>query len=242
MTVSFEIVNDPARACAALMVGAAIGGGDIVLTGGSTPRAAYEHFVEAVKTVGIDLQRTRLWMGDERCVDPDDDRSNYKMIKESLLDPLGPDNQPSMHRMKGELGPDGGAEDYQRELEQNGPPAPPKFDLVLLGIGPDGHCASLFPNQDTLMERSRMVVGVPVAGLEPFVPRISFTLPTLAAGRHIVFLATGASKADAIAEAFGPGADPDPATPASLLVPEAKLITVLADDAAAAHVRAGEPQ
>jgi 6-phosphogluconolactonase len=242
MTVSFEIVDDPARACAALMVGAAIGGGDIVLTGGSTPRAAYQHFVEAVKTVGIDLQRTHLWMGDERCVEPDDDRSNYKMITESLLDPLGPDNQPTMHRMKGELGPDRGADDYEHELVQHGPPVPPKFDLVLLGIGPDGHCASLFPNQDTLMERSRTVVGVPVAGLEPFVPRITLTLPTLAAGRHIVFLATGASKADALAEAFGPGADPDPATPASLLVPEAKLITVLADEAAAAHVRAGEPR
>jgi 6-phosphogluconolactonase len=241
MTLSFEVVDDPARGCAALMVGAAIGGGNIVLTGGSTPRAAYEHFVEAVDAVGIDLRRTTFWIGDERCVEPDDDRSNYKMIKESLLDPLGEANQPVMHRMKGELGPEAGAEDYQHALEQHGPPTPPKFDLVLLGIGPDGHCASLFPNQDTLNERSRLVVGVPVAGLEPFVPRISFTLPTLAAGRHVVFLATGASKADAIGEAFGPGSDPDPATPASLLVPEAKLITVLCDAAAAAHVRTGGP-
>jgi 6-phosphogluconolactonase len=242
VTVSFEVVEDPARGCAALMVGAVIGGGHIVLTGGSTPRAAYQHFVEAVGTVGIDLSRTHLWMGDERCVDPDDDRANYAMIKESLLDPLGAGNQPIMHRMKGELGPDRGADDYQRELAQYGPPVPPKFDLVLLGIGPDGHCASLFPNQDTLMERARMVVAVPMAGLEPFIPRITMTLPTLATGRHIVFLATGAAKADAIAAAFGPGADPDPATPASLLAPKAELITVLADDAAAAHVRAGDPR
>lgn len=240
MSVTFEIVDDPARGCAALMVGAVIGGGDIVLTGGSTPRAAYQHFVKAVGTVGIDLRRTHLWMGDERCVEPDDDRSNNKMIKESLLDPLGADNQPAMHRMKGELGPERGADDYERELRAHGPPTPPKFDLVLLGIGPDGHCASLFPNQDTLSERSRLVVGVPEAGLEPFVPRITLTLPTLAAGRHVVFLAIGASKADAIAEAFGPGSDPDPAIPASLLVPEAKLITVLADEAAAAHVRTGD--
>jgi 6-phosphogluconolactonase len=233
MTVSFEIVDDPARGCAALMVGAAIGGGNIVLTGGSTPRAAYEHFVTAVATVGVDLRRTTLWIGDERCVDPDDDRSNSKMIKETLLDRLGEGNQPWMQRMKGELGPQDGADDYARALEQAGPP---KFDLVLLGIGPDGHCASLFPNQDTLNERSRSVVGVPEAGLEPFVARISMTLPTLAAGRHVVFLATGASKADAIAEAFGPGSHPDPATPASLLAPEAKLITVLCDRAAAAQV------
>jgi len=236
MTLSFEIVDDPARACAALMIGAAIGGGDIVLTGGSTPRTAYGHFVEAVGTVGIDLGRTTMWMGDERAVAPDDERANYRMIRESMLDPLG-DNQPAMRRIKGELGYAEGADDYERTLRDAGPPA---FDLLLLGIGPDGHCASLFPNQATLSERSRMVVGVPEAGLEPFVPRISFTLPTLAGARHIVFLATGASKADAIARAFGPGSQPDPAVPSSLLVPEAHRITVLIDQAAAADLQSGE--
>ncbi|HEX4011532.1 MAG TPA: 6-phosphogluconolactonase [Solirubrobacteraceae bacterium] len=236
MTLSFEIVDDPARACAALMVGAVIGGGEIVLTGGSTPRAAYGHFVEAVGTVGIDLSRTRMWMGDERAVGPEDDRANYRMIRESLLDPLG-DNQPAMHRIKGELGDAEGAEDYDSILRGAGPPA---FDLLLLGIGPDGHCASLFPNQASLAERSRLVVGVPEAGLEPFVPRISCTLPTLALARHVVFLATGASKADAIARAFGPGTEPDPAVPASLLVPEAKRITVLMDQAAAADLPGGD--
>jgi 6-phosphogluconolactonase len=237
MSLSFEIVDDPARACAALMVGAAIGGGHIVLTGGSTPRTAYRHFVEAVQTVDIDLSRTTLWEGDERCVEPDDDRSNYKMIRESLLDPLGESNQPIMRRIKGELGPERGAEDYERTLRDAGAP---EFDLLLLGIGPDGHCASLFPDQSTLFERSRLVVGVPEAGLEPFVPRVTLTLPALTAARHVVFLATGESKADAIADAFGPGADPDPATPASLLVPEATLITVLIDEAAASGLRTGD--
>jgi len=239
MTVSLEIVADPARACAALMVGAVIGGGDIVLTGGSTPRAAYQHFVEAVRSVGIDLSRTTLWIGDERCVDPEDDRSNYKMIKESLLDPLG-ERAPRFERMKGELGPDEGADDYQDILRDAGTPV---FDLLLLGIGPDGHCASLFPGQKSLAERQRLVVGVPQAGLEPFVPRISMTIPTLIRSRQIVFLATGDSKADAIARAFGPDAEPDPGTPSSLLVPEAKSITVLVDDAAASRLYfTGEPQ
>jgi 6-phosphogluconolactonase len=239
MTVSLEIVDDPARGCAALMVGAAIGGGDIVLTGGSTPHAAYQHFVEAVQRVGIDLSRTTLWIGDERCVDPEDERSNYKMIKESLLDPLG-DRAPHFERMKGELGPDEGAADYEQALRDAGTPV---FDLLLLGIGPDGHCASLFPGQKSLSERQRLVVGVPQAGLEPFVPRISMTLPTLVRTRQIVFLATGDSKADAIARAFGPDAEPDPSTPSSLLVPEAKAITVLVDEAAASRLYfTGEPQ
>ncbi len=239
MTVSLEIVEEPARGCAALMVGAAIAGGDIVLTGGSTPRAAYQHFVETVLSVDIDLRETRFWVGDERCVDPEDDRSNYSMIKESLLDPLG-DRAPRFQRMKGELGPEEGAEDYEQILKDA---SSPRFDLLLLGIGPDGHCASLFPGQTSLSERRRLVVGVPQAGLEPFVPRISMTLPTLTSARHVVFLATGGSKADAIARAFGPNAEPDPATPSSLLVPEAKAITVLIDDAAASQLDfTGEPQ
>jgi 6-phosphogluconolactonase len=239
MTVSLEIVEDPAKGCAALMVGAAIAGGNIVLTGGSTPRAAYQHFVEAVQSVDIDLSQTTLWIGDERCVDPEDDRANYKMIRESLLDPLG-DRAPRFERMKGELGPDDGAEDYQEILRNAGTPV---FDLLLLGIGPDGHCASLFPGQKSLAERRALVVAVPQAGLEPFVPRISMTLPTLARARHVVFLATGESKADAIARAFGPDAEPDPSTPSSLLVPEAKAITVLMDDDAASQLYfTGEPQ
>jgi len=242
VTVSVEIVEEPARACATLMVGAALAGGDIVLTGGSTPRAAYQHFVEAVHSVNVDLSQTTFWVGDERCVDPDDDRSNYKMIKESLLDPLA-DRTPSFERMKGELGPEEGAEDYERILRELGGSDPPRWHLVLMGIGPDGHCASLFPGQSSLTERSRLVVGVPEAGLEPYVPRISLTLPALASARHIVFLATGDSKADAVARAFGPGAEPDPATPASLLVPEAASLAVLLDDAAASRLYfTGEPQ
>jgi 6-phosphogluconolactonase len=142
--------------------------------------------------------------------------------------------------MKGELGPDGGAEDYEESLRGAGTPV---FDLLLLGIGPDGHCASLFPGQKSLKERQRLVVGVPEAGLEPFVPRISMTLPTLVRSRQIVFLATGDAKADAIARAFGPDAEPDPQTPSSLVVPEARAITVLIDEAAAGRLYfTGEPQ
>ena len=236
MSVEMEVVEDPARACSAMMVGAAAGGGHIVLSGGSTPRAAYEAFVDAVRSVDIDLSQATFWFGDERCVPPDDDRSNYKMVKESLLDPLSDRPLPTVHRMKGELGPHQGAEDYERELRSAGPP---RFDLILNGIGPDGHTASLFPDQDSLNERSRLVVGVEQAGLEPYVSRITFTLPALSLGRQLVFLAAGEGKADAVAAAFGPGAKPDPHVPSSMVVPVAKRLIVLTDAAAAKRLGDG---
>jgi 6-phosphogluconolactonase len=230
VTVAFEIVEHPARACAALMVGAAVGGGNLVLAGGSTPRAAYEEFIRAVFAVGLDLTNTTLWLGDERCVAPDDERSNYHMIREALLEPLGERAWPTVQRIKGELEPEAAADDYERRLRAAGPP---DFDLVLLGIGPDGHTASLFPGQPSLFVRDRLAVAVSEAGLEPFVPRVSMTIPALTATRQLVVLAEGEGKAEAIAEAFGPEAKPEAHVPASLLAAETKLITVLIDHAAA---------
>jgi 6-phosphogluconolactonase len=229
MSVEIEILDDPARACAAMLVGIAAGGGHIVLTGGSTPRAAYGEFVEAVRTVGIDVSGCDMWFSDERCVSPEDERSNYGMVRESLLESLGELPRPTVHRMRGELGPDAGAEEYERELRAAGPP---RFDLVLLGIGPDGHLASMFPDQESLSERSRLVVGVEQAGLEPYVPRVTMTFPALVNARQIVFLATDESKADAVAAAFGPDAKPDPHVPSSLLASHArdvKEVKVLLD-------------
>lgn len=233
MTVAFEVVDDPARAAAAMMVGAALGDAEIVLAGGSTPRAAYEHFVAAIREVGARLEQTRFWLGDERCVEQGDSLSNFTMIEETLLKPLAGIAQPTWERIKGELGPEEAAADYERRLREAGPPT---FDLVLLGIGPDGHTASLFPRQTSLSERSRFAVGVPEAGLEPFVPRVTLTLPTLAAAREVVFLIAGSSKADAVAAAFGPGSEPSPDVPASMLVGAAERITVLLDGDAAAEL------
>ena len=126
--------------------------------------------------------------------------------------------------------------DYERELAESGPD---QFDLLLLGIGPDGHCASLFPDQPTLNERSRLVVGVEQAGLEPFVPRVSFTLPAIGRSKHVVFLAAGESKAHAVAAAFGPAAAPDPHVPSSFVPSVASEVTVLVDPAAAAGLEEG---
>jgi 6-phosphogluconolactonase len=233
MSVEIEVVDDPGRACSAMMVGAAAGGGDIVLTGGSTPRVAYQAFVDAVRTVDIDISEATFWFGDERCVPPDDERSNYLMAKQSLFDSLADRAQPRVVRIEGELGPHDGADAYERELRAAGPP---HFELLLLGVGPDGHTASLFPDQPTVSERSRLVVGVEEAGLEPYVPRISFTFSAIASARHVVVLVSGEAKADAIAAAFGPGAKPDPHVPSSMLPQVAEELTVLLDPAAASKL------
>lgn len=233
MTVEIDVVEDPARACSAILLNAVMAGGHVVLTGGSTPRRAYEELAQAVRELGIDLANTDFWFGDDRAVPPDDDRSNYKMAKAALFDPLEDLISTRVHRIHGELGCDRAAEAYEQELRDAG--APP-FELVLMGMGPDGHTASLFPGQATLDERSRSVVGVPEAGLEPFVPRVSLTLPALAQTRQMVFLIEGEGKAEMVARAFGPEAEPDPEVPASLLPPLVSDLQVLLDAAAAANL------
>jgi 6-phosphogluconolactonase len=178
-------------------------GGSIVLTGGSTPRWAYE--LAAAREPN--WSGVELWWGDERCVPPDDERSNFGLAKAALLDRL--EHEPAaVHRMQGELGRDDGAAEYRQELVGVG-----TFDLVLLGLGPDGHVASLFPGFPTLDVTNRDVVGS-AAGHAPFVDRITLTLPRLCATRELLFLVTGEDKADAVARAFS--GEPSHATPGSL--------------------------
>lgn len=233
MSVEIEVLEDPAHACVASLLSAMLRGGDVVLTGGSTPRAAYEELASEIRSGGGDLGDTTVWFSDERCVPPHDERSNFRLVKQALLDPLAEVTAPTVHRMRGELGPEKGADAYERELRDAGEP---EFDLVLLGLGPDGHCASLFPDQPSLGERARLVVGVEEAGLEPFVPRVSLTFSALATARQTIFLVTGDSKAAAVAAAFGPDSRPDPAVPASMLVPLLSELTVLLDPPAASRL------
>jgi 6-phosphogluconolactonase len=235
MSVSVDVVQDPAQACARLMVDAcrASAAPQIVLAGGSTPKAANELFAEAVRSERLDLSNVTFWLGDDRAVPPDDDRSNYKMIRETLLEPLADLTVPVVHRIEGELGYAEAADRYERLLRDAGAG---RFDLLLLGIGSDGHTLSLFPGKPGILERSRLVVGVPEAGLEPFVPRVSFTLSAVALASHAVFLAAGASKAEALGRAFGPGSSPDPAVPSSMIPTVAAAVTLLVDAAAAAEL------
>lgn len=223
------IVEDPAAVAAERLAAAVRAGGHIVLTGGSTPRAAYERLA----AMDLDWSRCALWFSDERCVDPGDERSNYGMARAALLDRLsGP--PPTTRRMAGELGPERGAEQYERLLRDEFGEQLPALDLVLLGMGRDGHCASLFPGQPELQERKRLAVGVERAGLEPFVSRITLTLPVINAAREVLFLVAGQDKAEAVARAFGP--DPDPATPAALVAPASGRLTLVLDAAASAQL------
>jgi 6-phosphogluconolactonase len=233
MTVTIDVVADPAQECARRMLEAcqASAAPQIVLAGGSTPKAANELFATAVREHGVDLSGVTFWLGDDRAVPPDDDRSNYKMIKATLIDPLADVTTVTVHRIEGELGYAEAADRYERLLRANGDV---HFDLLHLGIGSDGHTLSLFPGKPEIAERSRLVVGVPEAGLEPFVPRVSFTLSAVALASDVVFLAAGESKADALARAFGPDSTPDPGVPSSMIPTVAPNLTLLIDQAAAA--------
>jgi 6-phosphogluconolactonase len=211
----FQLTDDPAGAAAALLAEA---GGHVCITGGSTPRKAYERVAaERPDWSGVDV-----WFTDERCVPPDHEHSNFKMADEALLSRV---SGATVHRMKGELGPERGAADYERELDEAGRPA---FDLILLGIGPDAHTCSLFPGDDALGERERLAVGVETPGMAPLVARITLTLPVVNASKRIVFLVTGEDKADAVARAFS--GRRDPMAPASLVEGN---VTVLLDEGAA---------
>jgi 6-phosphogluconolactonase len=229
------VVDEPATLAADRLAKAANAGGQIALAGGSTPRGAYERLT-AMK---VDWSACTLWFGDERCVSPADERSNFRMVREALLDRLT-SGAPDVRRIAGEREPGEAAEAYERELHVAFGDGLPRFDLVLLGLGPDAHCASLFPGQPSLDERKRLAVGVPRPGLGPWVPRVTLTLPVINAAREVMFLVAGADKADAVRRAFG--GEPDRDAPASLVAPEIGVLTVLLDPAAAQQLPAAPRQ
>jgi 6-phosphogluconolactonase len=206
------------------IAGAVTAGRNIVLTGGKTPERAYER----AAALAPDWSRVEVWWGDERCVPPDDENSNFRMAKRALLDRL---EQPplAVHRIEGELGKDTAADAYEQELGSTA------LDLLLLGMGPDGHIASLFPGKQALDETERRVIGSE-PGLEPWVDRVTLTLPALRAAEEILFVVSGDAKADAVRRAFA--SEPSRDTPASLVRAESGRTTAILDRAAAAAIGA----
>lgn len=205
------------------------GSAHVALSGGRTPGRTYELLAKSPQA----WQSVHVWFADERCVAAEDEQSNYRLARQLLLDPAQIDPR-HVHRMPGELGPDEGAARYAEELlgglplqaqARNGA-AQPVLDVVVLGIGEDGHVASLFPDAATLSDHTSACLGVHDSPKPP-PRRITLSLPVLLAARRCVLLATGAEKSTALAATLG---EPTPHVPASLLARD--RLTVIADDAA----------
>ena len=203
----------------------------VALAGGSTPKVTYEILArEYGGPEDLDWSKVHAFFGDERSVPPDHEDSNYRMAREALLShvPVG-----SVHRMRGEMEPREAAALYEKELEEffGGPPV---LDLVLLGIGEDGHTASLFPDTPALDARDRWAVENPVEKLNT--TRLTLTFPAVDAARKVAFLAAGEGKAEALEEILEGDANPHK-YPAKLVRPEAELAWMV--DRAAARLLTG---
>jgi 6-phosphogluconolactonase len=220
-----HIVDDPAVPIAELLADQARRGGSIVLTGGSSAGPPYQR----AAALEPDWSKVTLWWGDDRCVPPDHEWSNYRLAKETLLDNLA--KQPrEVHRIRGELTPEEAAAELDQALEGV------ELDLLLLGLGPDAHVGSLFPGSAQLAVEDRRATSGP-AGLEPWVDRVTMTMPEIRSAKRIVFIVDGASKADAVARAFGGEISAD--APASLVLLAPITVEVFLDHAAAAKIQSG---
>jgi 6-phosphogluconolactonase len=217
--IQLTVVSDPEEAsvrAAAALAAAVRSGGSISLAGSNTPRRSYELLAAEP---GIDWSGVHIWFGDERCVPPDDGDSNYRMAHETLISRIDIPAA-NVHRIRGEDDPDAAAAAYADEI------AGVSLDLALLGLGPDGHTASLFPDSPALDERDRL--AVPVVASKPPPRRITLTFPVFERASAVLVLAPGDSKTDAITAVLR---GPDPHYPASLLPPD--RTTILTDTAGA---------
>ena len=201
----------------------------LLLSGGQTPRQLYALLGSPEYRDRLDWAGTHLFWGDERAVPLSDPKSNYRMVAETLLSRVSIP-EANIHRIRTELPPEEAALSYERELREFFSGAP-RFHLVLLGMGADGHTASLFPGSPALRERKRLVVATAQGSM----PRISLTVATLNAAREVLFLVTGAAKAPVLAAALEGPLDPE--LPAALVRPASGQVVWLVDRAAAAGLQ-----
>lgn len=222
----------------AAIVGAAIGARGrcaIALAGGTTPRSLYACLASAPHRDGVAWSRCEFFWGDERAVPPEHPQSNYRMAREALLDPLAIDGA-RVHRMPAERADlEAAAREYEAELLRVAGDADgtPRVDLVLLGLGADGHTASLFPGGEAVLCADRWVTVERIAA--PSRPRMTLALPALNAARSVLFFVAGAEKAEAVARVLEPdGGEPLPA--AQVRPRDGRLLWQI-DRAAAARLR-----
>jgi len=205
----------------------------ISLSGGSTPRRLYQLLASPAYAEGMAWDRWHIFWGDERCVPPEHTDSNYRLAKETLLDraPIPPE---SIHRIQAELAPETAAAEYEQQLLNVFGASRPVFDLILLGMGDDGHTASLFPGTDALGEQSRLVVANWVPHLDAH--RITFTLPLINAASTVAFLVTERTKAGMLKEVLEPVPE-RPLPPAALVSPNSGAVHWFLTRGAASQLR-----
>jgi 6-phosphogluconolactonase len=227
-----------ARAAVARVIAAARGAiaargrFSMALSGGSTPRAVYS-LLAATCVDTLPWDRVHLFYGDERHVPPDDPNSNHRMVRETLLTAPGIRDRVHVHRIEAELPAAQAADRYEAEIREHFAPAQgeqPAFDLILLGMGTDGHTASLFPGTKALAERVRTVVANDVPQLST--QRITLTFPAIARARSVIFLTAGADKAPMLRRILN--GDPEETPLPCQQVRLAKGVPVWLTDAAAA--------
>lgn len=212
----------------------------VALTGGSSPHKTYERLAQAPLSAQIDWANVFVFLGDERFVPYDDERSNYGMCRSLLLDHVPVREAQVFPIPTGTATPGEAALAYAETLSRifaqppDGPP--PALDLILLGLGDDGHCASLFPGMPTLHISDRWVVSSPPGTLPPPVDRVTFTFSVLNAARQVVFLVTGEKKAAPVRDIFEGGAATEQ-HPAAGVHPTNGILTWLLDEAAASRLK-----
>jgi 6-phosphogluconolactonase len=208
----------------------------VALSGGETPRAFYRLLARQQFAQKVPWRRVRLYWGDERCVPPDDSASNYGMARDAFLKHV-PLSEANVYRLQGEAEPERAALAYEKELRglaalERPRSELPVFDLVLLGLGPDGHTASLFPHSDALAVEERFCVATEAPDGSP---RLTLTYPVINAARRVWFLVSGRAKAGMVAEVLEGLRAPE-AVPAQGVAPLKGKLTWLLDEAAAAEL------
>lgn len=205
----------------------------VALSGGNTPKRIYELLATDPFRVRIEWSGVHIFFGDERCVPPEHPKSNYRMVAEILISRV-PVPASNVHRIIGEGDPAGSAKDYERELKSFFAGATwPRFDLVLLGMGEDGHVASLFPETAALDERNAWVMANWIERLGGF--RITLTAPAINGAAHIIFLVAGAGKAARLSEVLNGPFDPS-RLPAQLIKPTDGSLVWMVDAEAASQL------
>ncbi|MBV8714444.1 MAG: 6-phosphogluconolactonase [Chloroflexi bacterium] len=208
------------------------GGFSIALSGGSTPRELHRRLASSPLVSQLDWSRVHVFFGDERCVPPEHPESNYRMASETLLSHV-PIPSAQVHRMRGELEPAAAAASYEEEMRTFFGDEPPRLDVILLGMGDNGHTASLFPGLTAVHEQQRWVVAEYVGEVGMW--RLTLTPPVLNLGREVLFLVAGSGKASMLRQVLeGPYA-PDE-RPAQVVRPSPGEVIWLVDAAAAANL------